>query len=82
MEDRNAAQVPTRPLGLVFIHLWVHRLQKRPYEGHFPRGSDDRSFIPEIFDCDAFQRLLGARNTTDTHIGRMRRVPKARLLWR
>lgn len=50
MKDRHTAQIATRPLRLVLLHLRVDGLEERPHEGDLPRRSRDGALIPDIFD--------------------------------
>lgn len=50
VKNRDAAELPTGPFGLVGIHLGVDGFEKGSHEGDFACGSHNASFVPDILD--------------------------------
>lgn len=45
MEDRDTTERPAQPFGVVFLKLWVDRLQERSHQGLFEYGAHDTTLI-------------------------------------
>ena len=50
VKDRHTAQIATRPLRLILVHLGVHGLEERAHEGYLPGRACNGTLIPDIFD--------------------------------
>lgn len=52
MEDGDTAELAAVPLGLVFGELGVDGLQEWAHEGNLVGGTNDRTLVVVVFDCD------------------------------
>ena len=75
MENGNAAEVATGPLGLVLVHFWVYGRQKGSNEWHLPCWANDTPFVPDVFDWELVNFLLiDSGELEQTYIDRMRQA--------